>query len=176
MSPSLIYLDLLSCPSPLPSIYHPGVMRPLLIQVAEPKRRGSIIAWQHALEGSCAAIFGSPMVGFLSERAFGYRPSSAEVDSMDPTLRANNLAALQRAISVMTLVPLSVCFVVNSYLHIAYPRDKRMWAEEGISTSRKDYIVDLDAFDDKLSEAEETSTLVGRRFDQRTAGQETTTS
>lgn len=145
-------------------IYHPGVMRPLLIRVADPKRRSSIIAWQHALEGFAAALFGAPLVGFLSEKVFDYKPSSDEISSMDSATREHNLLALQRAISLMTCVPLIISFVVNSYLHIAYPRDKRMWAEEERARMEDGQHIELDRI---TGHVEELTTLIGTEHEQR---------
>merc|ERR1719410_438052 len=89
-----------------------------------------IIAWQHALEGICAGALGGPLVGLLSQHAFGYKRYSGDFALMPPELHAHNLSALRKAVATMTLVPLSICFCLNSFLHRAYPRDKRMWAEE----------------------------------------------
>ena len=58
---------------------------------------------------------------------------------MDGALRAKNAEALRRSLAWMMLLPITVCFVVNSYLHRAYPRDKRMWsAPESECSSKPD--------------------------------------
>jgi len=138
------------------SMYHPGVMRPLLIEVADPDRRAMIIAWQHALEGICAGALGGPLVGLLSEHLFGYRAYSGDFTSMPPELHAHNFSALRKAVATMTLVPLSICFILNSLLHRAYPRDKRMWAEEHKAAASKEVPQQKSAFEER-----ELVTLIG---------------
>jgi len=127
--PLLIPFAICKCILPMfGGMYHPGVLKPLLTEIADPQRRSSIIAWEHALEGTVAACLGSPLVGFLSERVYGYKPSNVEISAMDPSDRKRNLHALQMSIAMMMLIPLSVCFLVNTYLHWAHPRDRAQWA------------------------------------------------
>eukprot|EP00928_Gymnodinium_smaydae_P013117 TRINITY_DN14783_c0_g2_i1.p1 TRINITY_DN14783_c0_g2~~TRINITY_DN14783_c0_g2_i1.p1 ORF type:complete len:501 (-),score=110.85 TRINITY_DN14783_c0_g2_i1:59-1516(-) len=102
-----------------------GVNRPLLNDIVDSRCRASIVAWDCALEGTVAAIFGMPFLGFLAERGFGYVPTKQAVAAMAPELRQTNLHALQSALSVMYIVPWLVCFVLYSGLHWTYPRDMR---------------------------------------------------
>jgi len=110
------------------AMYHPGVLKPLLIEVADPKRRSSIIAWETSLEGTVAALIGAPLVGFLSEHVFGYEASPHAISTMNESTRMHNEYALAESMAVMMLVPLGICFAVNSWIHWAYPRDRALWA------------------------------------------------
>lgn len=128
--PVLLPFAVCKCILPLfGGMYHPGVMKPLLAELADPRRRSSIIAWEHALEGTVAACIGAPLVGVLSELAFGYKESAEDISAMDPATRRTNLHALQMSLAVMMLVPLAVCFVINTCLHRAYSRDQAFFAE-----------------------------------------------
>lgn len=63
-----------------------GANRPILSEVVSPEARGQIFSVQKCVEGLSAALFGAPMVGYLSEHVFGF--VSVPVSSVD----AANLA------------------------------------------------------------------------------------
>lgn len=100
-----------------------GVIRPLFLEVVDPKSRASILAWQHALEGFCSTLLGAPFVGFLAEHVFQYHPTSESVEAMPAELRQHNFAALQWSLTMMTTVPWILCFAAISCLHWSYLYD-----------------------------------------------------
>ena len=51
--------------------------RPILVELVDPSARATVFGMQIALEGSSAALLGAPVVGYLSERVFGYVHNSA---------------------------------------------------------------------------------------------------
>lgn len=106
-----------------------GVNLPILSELVKPGNRATIMAWEGTLEGSCAAIFGNAMVGFLAQNVFGYNLDSANSDAVseDP----ENVKALGKALMLVSFVPWIICFSAYSLLHWSYPRDiKRLQKEQ----------------------------------------------
>jgi len=105
-----------------------GVNLPILSEVVKPGNRATIMAWEGALEGSCSAIFGNAMVGFLAQNVFGYDLAGAKEEGVadDP----ENVHALGSALMLVSFCPWILCFAFYSLLHWAYPRDIRRLEEE----------------------------------------------
>lgn len=104
-----------------------GVNRPILTEIVEPSGRASIIAWLTSFEGSSAALFGAPVVGWLSESVFGYRRAGAGSPAVeDATSRSANADALRSALLCATLVPWTMCLFFFSLLHWTYPKDQEL--------------------------------------------------
>mmetsp|Transcript_30328 Transcript_30328/g.77099 ORF Transcript_30328/g.77099 Transcript_30328/m.77099 type:complete len:588 (+) Transcript_30328:52-1815(+) len=97
-----------------------AVNLPILSQVVEPGNRATVMAWEGTLEGSCSAIFGNAMVGFLAQNMFGYHLETAHksVES-DP----ESARALGCALMLVSFCPWVACFLFYTLLHWSYPRD-----------------------------------------------------
>merc|ERR1712087_801070 len=109
-----------------------GVNRPILSEIVQPGKRASIVAWVAACEGSSAALFGAPIVGFLAEDVFGYKRVSSSggehvhtAEAADAAVRASNRHALSRAMLCGTLPPFLICASLYTLLHWTYARDVR---------------------------------------------------
>jgi len=99
-----------------------AVNLPILSQLVQPGNRATIMAWEGTLEGSCSAIFGNAMVGFLAQNVFGYHLESARDNvENDP----GSARALGSALMLVTFCPWVVCFAAYSFLHWSYPRDMK---------------------------------------------------
>ena len=99
--------------------------RPILSEVVQPRLRATLLASLLAIEGSTAALFGAPLVGYLSEAVFGYRSTAGRtVASLPPHHRAENADALGRAIVWIGGVCWVLCFCVYGMVHGVYARDR----------------------------------------------------
>mmetsp|Transcript_99 Transcript_99/g.250 ORF Transcript_99/g.250 Transcript_99/m.250 type:complete len:784 (+) Transcript_99:252-2603(+) len=103
----------------------PGTNRPILCEMTTEDVRARTFSWLVALEGSSAALFGAPLVAFFAEKIFGYSPSDAKVSEMEEGARLANAEALARALTLIMVLPWTICFLIYGALHITYPRDKR---------------------------------------------------
>eukprot|EP00928_Gymnodinium_smaydae_P036516 TRINITY_DN25513_c0_g1_i2.p1 TRINITY_DN25513_c0_g1~~TRINITY_DN25513_c0_g1_i2.p1 ORF type:complete len:538 (-),score=21.13 TRINITY_DN25513_c0_g1_i2:79-1692(-) len=114
-----------------------GVNRPILSEIVGPDRRSAIMAWQSAMEGTFAAIFGNVAVGFLAEDVFGYSLESARSHA-DSLTDPDNRRALGKALALTTCGPWIVCFLFYALLHWSYPRDmkKRRQLQQGGDSGR----------------------------------------
>ena len=103
----------------------PATNRPILSEVVQPRLRATLLASLLAIEGSTAALFGAPLVGYLAESVFGYRTTTGRtVASLPPAHRAENAAALGRAIVWIGGVCWVFCFCVYGLVHSVYARDR----------------------------------------------------
>jgi len=108
----------------------PGMNRPMLTEIVQAKDRAAIVAYFTVMEGTSAALLGSPVVGWLAERQFGYRVDKTNI------VHSDNVHALQLAILWVMVPLLVVCFLITSLLHFTYPRDKEsMKCREDASTT-----------------------------------------
>lgn len=96
-----------------------GVNWPILSEIVAPQDRNAIYAFQTAVEGAFAAVFGNAAVGLLAENAFGYRFSNVREVRVDP----QNVKALGMALMWSTVVPWTICLAFYTLLHWSYPRD-----------------------------------------------------
>mmetsp|Transcript_93808 Transcript_93808/g.297697 ORF Transcript_93808/g.297697 Transcript_93808/m.297697 type:complete len:535 (-) Transcript_93808:53-1657(-) len=105
-----------------------GVNLPILSEIVKPGSRATIMAWEGALEGSCSAIFGNAMVGFLAQNCFGYDLESARAAGKGVAKDPENVEALGSALMLVSFVPWVFCFISYTLLHWSYPRDLRALA------------------------------------------------
>jgi len=118
----LLYLGLVMVLGLMSSWCATGVNYPILSEIVEPEGRATIVAWDRALEGVSASIFGARLVALLAASVFGYNlANSCSSVAPDP----NNTSALGQALAAATVVPWIVCFTFYSAMHWSYPRDLR---------------------------------------------------
>jgi len=98
-----------------------GVNWPILTEVVDSENRSAVIAWEQALEGSCAAIFGNAAVAFLAQNVFGFKFQGAA--SHEGALDAEGIKALGRALCLTTVAPWCICLALFNVLHWSYPLD-----------------------------------------------------
>ena len=97
----------------------------IIAECAPPAVLGSAVAMNAALEGVFSALFGGPLVGWLSEAVFGYKlpPLGVTVAEMEEELRAHNAEALGQALLFMTAVPWVICLALYTLIHLTYPKE-----------------------------------------------------
>jgi len=114
-----------------------GVNWPILTEVVDRENRSAVIAWEQALEGSCAAIFGNAAVAFLAQNVFGFRFNNSA--SSEGTLDRESITALGHALCLTSVVPWCVCFLLFNVLHWSYPLDLARTREREKCRTRNGY-------------------------------------
>ncbi|CAK8991640.1 unnamed protein product, partial [Durusdinium trenchii] len=96
----------------------PGVFRPLWSELVPAESRGKIIGWWRCMAGSCGAILGGPMVGYMSMMFLGYKPRKQVIDIE----QESNAESLGTAMLLCTMLPWALCFCCYSAIHFTYLR------------------------------------------------------
>ena len=91
-----------------------------MAEIVPEKARTAAYALDMSLE-NVVASFGTPVVGILAERVFGYQPRAASGGAAD----RENAAALGKAVFAEIAVPGTICCLVYSALYWTYPADRR---------------------------------------------------
>lgn len=95
---------------------------PIFAEIVPEKSRTSIYAMDRSFE-SVLASFAPPVVGILSQRAYGYVPvSPGSVDSVETD--RENAASLAKALYTAIAIPMALCCLIYSFLYCTYPRDR----------------------------------------------------
>lgn len=116
-----------------------GVNRPILTEIVDPAYRATVIAWLTVIEGSSAALFGAPVVGYLAEKVFHYE-EVRDVELAEEAMRRSNAEALGSALLWGALPPWGLCFCFFTLLHCTYARDAARansyaeFADDGMET------------------------------------------
>jgi len=110
-----------------------GACRPILATISDESDRSSIFGWQVGLEGSFAALFGAPVVGWMSESLFEYNAHKGVVGG-----DAYRGRALGRAMGWVCLVGWSISFFIFSALHYTVPRDAKTGSDSVPVTEKAD--------------------------------------
>ncbi|CAK9153097.1 unnamed protein product [Ilex paraguariensis] len=92
---------------------------PMFAVVVPPKNRTMIYAFDRAFEVSFSA-FAAPMVGILSEKIYGYDPTSVDPGSGS----AQDAYALSRGLFAMMAVPFGLCSLFYTPLYWYFKRDR----------------------------------------------------
>ncbi|WPT16723.1 hypothetical protein PSENEW3_00004731 [Picochlorum sp. SENEW3] len=100
----------------------PCANNPIFAEIVPPSQRNLVYSFDRCFEGAVAA-FATPLVGYMSEKMFGFSGTSAVTG--DPSIDIPNAHALGSALVAFTTIPWLFCFVVYSSLHMTYPKDKR---------------------------------------------------
>jgi len=101
----------------------PAALRPMCgTLMTDSKKRAQILSWWLALEGLISAIFGAPLVGFLSGR-FGYELSKTNKTPLQHE-EQGNMIAIRSALVSVSLVCWTLCFLAWLPMYWTYPRDR----------------------------------------------------
>ncbi|RZC45532.1 hypothetical protein C5167_038476 [Papaver somniferum] len=92
---------------------------PMFAEVVPSKHRTMIYAFDRAVEGSFSS-FAAPIVGILSEKAFGYDPKAVSLTSGS----VKEAFALSRGLVSMMSVPFALCSLFYTPLYWCYKRDQ----------------------------------------------------
>ena len=96
-----------------------------MAEVVPEKARTAAYALDMFVE-NVVASFGTPVVGILAERVFGYQPAASGT-SVD--VNRENAAALGKAVFAEVAVPITVCCLTYSALYWTYPRGQAARAD-----------------------------------------------
>jgi len=101
-----------------------GVNQPLLSQLVPSHMRATIMAAEVAIEGSSASIIGGPVLGIIAQHAFGYTSSDLVVADIPLEDRTTNVHALSSALTLLTIVPWSLCLMSYTLVGYTYANDR----------------------------------------------------
>lgn len=118
-----------------------GTNFPILMDIALPKDRSKVMAWEFALENSIASTIGPILVTMLAEKSFGYKFGDAEIDGDS----LHSASALGKAMTVTICFPWLVTLAAYSLLHWSYPRDIRMLQEKRAQRAARAYAKRIEA-------------------------------
>ncbi|GAB2283405.1 hypothetical protein Dimus_017920 [Dionaea muscipula] len=97
---------------------------PIFAEIVPEKHRTSIYALDRSFE-SILSSFAPPVVGILTQRVYGYKPSpKASSHSAVIEIDRGNAASLAKALYTAIGVPMAVCCSIYSFLYCTYPRDR----------------------------------------------------
>lgn len=133
----LLFMHGLTC-----SWVAPGCICPVLCDIVPKRSLASAYAWEMALVFASGNSIGPILVGWLSQRIFGYRLSTQQVHNMSPEARSQNAQALGKSLFLSSALPYAICAALFSLLYCTYTHDCRRATEsegsEGGLTSGKE--------------------------------------
>ncbi|KAL6867575.1 hypothetical protein ACP4OV_015599 [Aristida adscensionis] len=113
---------------------------PIFAEIVPEKARTTVYALDRCFE-SVFASFGTPVVGILAERVFGYRPATSGASAKADR---ENAAALGKAIFTEMAVPMTACCVTYTLLYWTYPADRQRAQMAALPAASADQ-VDIEA-------------------------------
>ncbi|KAJ4950227.1 hypothetical protein NE237_027059 [Protea cynaroides] len=97
---------------------------PIFAEIVPEKSRTSIYALDRCFE-TILASFAPPVVGFLAQHFYGYKPATKGASKSVEVVRdRENAASLAKALYMATGIPFSLCCLIYSFLYWTYPRDR----------------------------------------------------
>ncbi|XP_043721414.1 uncharacterized protein LOC122668911 isoform X2 [Telopea speciosissima] len=97
---------------------------PIFAEIVPEKSRTSIYALDRSFE-SILASFAPPVVGFLAQRFYGYKPAPKGASkSVEVERDRENAASLAKALYMAIGIPMSLCCLIYSFLYCTYPKDR----------------------------------------------------
>lgn len=102
-----------------------GCNKPIFLQIVPASSQASAVAWEFCVEHTSGHLIGPLAVGFISQHFFNYTPTTAQIPSMDPVIRMRNADALGKSLTLSTIIPWSICFLLFGFLHFTYKHDVR---------------------------------------------------
>ncbi|KAI3949369.1 hypothetical protein MKW98_023306 [Papaver atlanticum] len=97
---------------------------PIFAEIVPEKSRTSIYALDRSFE-SVLASFAPPVVGLLSQHAFGYKPiPQGSSLSVEVERDRENAASLAKALYTAIAIPMALCCFIYTFLYRTYPKDR----------------------------------------------------
>ncbi|KAF0913182.1 hypothetical protein E2562_020348 [Oryza meyeriana var. granulata] len=100
---------------------------PIFAEIVPEKSRTSIYALDRSFE-SILASFAPPAVGFLSQHAYGFKPTAIGGGGGGAAAAVErdreNAASLAKALYAAIAIPMTICSAIYSFLYCTYPRDR----------------------------------------------------
>ncbi|KAJ3677306.1 hypothetical protein LUZ60_003030 [Juncus effusus] len=106
----------------------PATNNPIFAEIVPEKSRTSIYALDRSFE-SVLASFAPPIVGFLAQHVYGFRPPSKSGNS-NP--ERENAVSLAKALYACIAVPMAMCCVIYAGLYGSYKRDRERARMDGV--------------------------------------------
>lgn len=110
----------------------PGVIRPMMAQIAPKTQVASMIAWEFSLEQLFGTLWGPVVVSWLSSIS-GYIPTDLPVQRMPPDMRDHNTEALAFVIRTCACFGYSCVLIGLTVMHWTFPRDVKVIEEAKLS-------------------------------------------
>lgn len=107
----------------------PGVIRPMMSQIAPKTQVASMIAWEFSLEQFFGTLWGPVVVSWLTSFS-GYIPTDLPVQRMPPDMRDHNTEALAFVIRTCACFGYTCVLVGFTVMHWTFPRDVTAIEEE----------------------------------------------
>ncbi|GER47617.1 major facilitator superfamily protein [Striga asiatica] len=102
----------------------PATNNPIFAEIVPKRSRTSIYALDRSFE-SVLASFAPPVVGFLAQHAYGFKPPYKDSDgSKRIDADRENAKSLGKALYTAIGIPMAICCVFYSFLYCTYPRDR----------------------------------------------------
>jgi hypothetical protein len=95
---------------------------PIFAEIVPEKSRTSIYALDRSFE-SVLASFAAPVVGYLAQHIYGYKPINDGISENTITDRENAIS-LAKALYTSISIPMVLCCVIYFFLYKTYPRDR----------------------------------------------------
>ncbi|XP_042520802.1 uncharacterized protein LOC122094163 isoform X1 [Macadamia integrifolia] len=102
----------------------PATNFPIFAEIVPEKSRTSVYALDQSFE-SILASFAPPVVGFLAQHFYGYKPAPKGASkSVEVETDRENAASLAKALYMAIGIPMTLCCLIYSFLYCTYPRDR----------------------------------------------------
>ncbi|KAG6440106.1 Major Facilitator Superfamily protein [Babesia bovis T2Bo] len=101
-----------------------SVDRTVISDIAEDGVKATASALIRSVAGIASSLTLYPLAGRLSEKAFGYIPTTDDIDMMDETAKATNCNSLRQTIMYILLVGTAINIILYGFCMISYKSDK----------------------------------------------------
>ncbi|CAN6217463.1 unnamed protein product [Urochloa humidicola] len=109
---------------------------PIFAEIVPEKQRTSIYALDRTFE-SILASFAPPVVGFLSQHLYGFKPDDK---GSSPEQDRENAASLAKALYTAISIPMVICSSIYTFMYRTYPRDRERARMQSMIQSELDQI------------------------------------
>ncbi|KAJ4952129.1 hypothetical protein NE237_028961 [Protea cynaroides] len=97
---------------------------PIFAEIVPERARTTAYALDRSFE-SILASFAPPLVGFLAQHFYGYKPApKGATKSVEVDRDRENAASLAKALYMAIGIPMSLCCLIYFFLYCTYPRDR----------------------------------------------------
>lgn len=127
----------------------PGVIRPLMSQIAPKSHVASMIAWEFSLEQFFGSLWGPLLITWLSSIS-GYTQLDVPVAEMPTALRQHNMEALAFIIRTCAVFGYSCVFLGFTGLHWTFKHDMKVIEETKLSEEFTERTKLIQAFSKKV--------------------------
>jgi len=102
-----------------------AAVKPLFAEIVPDHMVAQVMGMAAAIDGTFSSLASTPVVGFITEHVFDYRPTTMSIHEMPEELRRQNAAALGYSIAAVTIISSTLQILSFGLLHCTYPRDSK---------------------------------------------------